>query len=77
MCDGKMEKGTASAVAAIACGCDRDDKMERGEKGTASVVAAIRIAAIAMAARINIPVEIGIHIYLHVHHISVAKIHLT
>ena len=41
MCDGKIEKGTASAVAAIACG-----KMERGEKGTSSVVAAI-VAAIA------------------------------
>ena len=34
MCDGKIEKGTASAVTAITCGCDcddRDGKMERGE----------------------------------------------
>jgi hypothetical protein len=42
------KKGTASAVAAIACGCDRDGKMERGEKGTASAVAAI-VAGIVMA----------------------------
>ena len=53
MCDGKMEKGTVSMMAAIVCGCDRDGKMQRGEEGTASVVAAIVcgscVAAIAMA----------------------------
>ena len=32
MCDGKMEKGTVSTVAAIVCGCDRNGKMERGRK---------------------------------------------
>ena len=42
MCDGKMEKGTASTVAAIVCGCDH--------VWLRSCVAAIALAAIALAA---------------------------
>ena len=60
MCDGKMEKGTASAVAAITCGCDHDDKMERGEKGTASVVAAIAMVDMRCTARSDAILEFQI-----------------